>query len=45
MINKFRCKHCKKIITRNSDKKRIVSYCLKADRHVQLVNIYNKKAE
>ena len=36
---KYRCRHCKKTVTRNSKKAWIKSYCDRTDRPVHLVRV------
>jgi seryl-tRNA synthetase len=38
---KYICKHCGKIIERESDKKRINSYCVKKQKKVRLIKLGN----
>ena len=41
--HKYRCKHCKKIVTRESDKQWIKSYCDDTDRYVHLQRVKQVK--
>jgi hypothetical protein len=38
-MNKYRCKHCKKTIERDSDKYWIKSYCQETDQEVRLIKV------
>lgn len=41
-MNKYRCKHCKKVVKRNSNKQWIRSYCDKTEKFVRLILVKGK---
>ena len=41
MKNKYKCKHCNKIVTRESNKKWIKSYCVEKEKYTRLILIEN----
>jgi len=41
-MNLYRCKHCKKLIKRDSNKKWIKSWCVKTDKDVHITLVKRK---
>ena len=39
MKNKYRCKHCKKIVSRESEKQWVKSYCEQTGKNVHLMKV------
>lgn len=42
-MSEYKCKYCNNIYTRNSNKKRVKSYCSYVNREVKLVKIKRRK--
>ena len=38
-MNKYKCKHCGKVVERDSDEQWVNSYCDKTDKNVRLIKI------